>query len=209
MRFYIFGSDKDKINVSPKKALYTTDNLTHANNRFSIFVKEIRNHNLWLVVDFEHRKNSIWGSDLNNDNDEYLPFFILREYHYGFENKESRTDNVIVSRLGFDHEFKDNIRALEEYIFFKETGEYVNLKINYIKEVNGIQKEYTRIVADTNSIIGNKKYRVRRFKLSDLDWIDKPLNRDFTKFYNYKIYPEPLCNTEQVKVINIQSRING
>ena len=199
MKFYIFGSSSSKINVKPKKAIYSSDNFEDVVKMFDSYVAGIRNTNIWLVVDFECKKQSFWGSNLNKDHFSDLPFFVIAEYHFGKSGINCvRRDTTCIFRKGFHHEFSNNIKALKEFLYFYNKDEYARWTLTY--RIG--DREFNREIINTIDLRDSKKKKVRKFCLGNNDWETIPLSRNSTEFFNYKIFAEPNIEGEGPKIMD-------
>ena len=198
MRFYIFGNDKPKINVRPKKAIYYSEYFNEAIKNFDHYVAGIKNKNIWLVVDFECRKQSFWGSGLNDDHFSKLPFFVIAEYHYDNHSFScARRDTTTVFRSGFNHEFDNNVKAMREFLYFYNNNDYAKWSVTY--QVG--ERLFVREIINTNDLKDSKVRKVRKFRLGEELWEKVPLSRTFTEFVDCKIFPEPQQNGPTIEVM--------
>ena len=199
MKFYIFGNNKEYFISSTKKALFKSDNLDEAVEKFNSFVDEIRNFNIFLLVDFEINKQS-FISGLEKDLEGNLPFFIISEWHLG-QNENNitiRSDHTIIKKNGFIHEFQNNLVAIRDFISCIERKIDCQFDIVYEKKSEIIDREnktifvrkrkFNRKIADSKSILEGKKVSpLKRIKLSsDNDWIFVPIENKVLSLFDLK-----------------------
>lgn len=187
MKFYIIGNTvKDpEICCSAKKAVFISDDLEISIDKFKNYINEIRFTNCYLLVDFETSKknpSSITATNIENDHEKIMPFFIIGEWHLG-ENKDQfiRADHTILTKNGFIHEFMNNVDVIRDMIYCLNNHVQFTLEITYFKETITFGykevQEFRRLIVDSVDIIRRKGYSVKKFKIKPISWKVAPINR--------------------------------
>ena len=210
MIFYVLGTDTHTKNLSANSNHFSSTNLEEVFNKYTQYCEENRWEHCYLVADFglstKIKRFSSTSLDVDTD---YIPFFIIGEYHALSKNKDIiRRDSCVVKHCtGFDHEFVDNLSAIREFLYFYEKDINVEFSIIYHKEVmkgshlakdsvNFIDSIFERTIADTKTLnLLTKPRFVKRFNLDISDWSPLPLSE--RKFAMFKI--ENINNTDDIK----------
>lgn len=172
MKYIIFGIKSDKVptKISLSKADLVTINLDDALQRFEDASKSFKYKHIYLICDFETDKHL-----------KYAPYYIIQEFHLGFNTSALHKYSYIVENAGFTHIFTDPLKAFKEFMGYVNNDEYVRLSETTFEGYNGnknssmIYKSTERsrtIVADTalvknpsnRLILGyNKKYNIANY----------------------------------------------
>ena len=186
IKYYIFGSNdnvKYLIKMNKKKCVFESEDLTDILNKYQLLIDERRYHNMWLIADFGIYKPGALFSTGINTVDDYLPFFIIGEYHisdlYDRENV-IRDDLCVISYNGFNHQIKNNLSALQEFIYHLSKCNAASLYIKYATNNKDGEVYHNKLVGSVEKILNNggKVFRVKNFILnSNKDWIGMDINR--------------------------------
>lgn len=198
MKFYIFGNTNDKKNfvISSKKAVYSSENLNEALNKYEEYVDRASYSNCYFVADFEvYRNSKMFGSiSLGKDTDLNLPFFIIGEWHLGETDKNNciRKDHTIIKKRGFTHEFENNLVAIKEFIFCVENNIDCEFSIIYSKifdlNCKSVNRQFVRKISSRADVIRSRGNSIKKFKLNSPDWYFHPVNSK-REFKTYVIPP--------------------
>lgn len=194
MKFYIFGSEKDTFTTTSRKALGEFEDLDEALAKFEKCIREIRENNIYLIVDFEvyGKFNMFATSNIDEDYADNLPFFIIGEWHVGDDPKMYvRTDHTVLTYGGFNHEFDNNINALRLFINYYNSGRDCEFDIVYSKikklDTGNYKSVFRRKIAKSSVLYNIEKsgvYRpINKFKIHTPNW-DK-VESTPRIFYNY------------------------
>ena len=161
MKFYIFANDKDSsFTSSVNDAIMSDSDYRKVRDRFDTINKEFKYRNTYLVADLNvtEMKQGMFVKpvSLNKSTlvaEDYLPFFVIGEFHYGkdngeFEslyfnsdgkfdpNKTIRNDSVYIRINGFTQQFDNNHSAITSYINFVENSYSAKMYIKIEVEVS-------------------------------------------------------------------------
>lgn len=119
MIFYIFGTSNIVERTSASKAIFTTEDIDIAVERFNVINLNHKYEHCYLVCDFEIRKGAKFFPDRLTDGEPYLPFLIIGEYHskYNIDSpmETIRDDTIIIESDGFRHQFNNNYKAVVQF----------------------------------------------------------------------------------------------
>lgn len=175
MKYYVFGTDKEKDKISASKALFKSNYLDSAYDNFIKYKEENRFEYLYLIVDFESTPDKILScKTFDNDYSELVPYIILANYCKKYEGRESKRSDVIsIYTKGFKRQFSDNIMALSCFESYLYAGKAAEMRIEYQKG-NG---RFDRFLSSTEL---KRKHSTKKFELFVPNWTAVPLKkRDF------------------------------
>lgn len=178
MFFYVVESNKEKVNVRRSKC-YKSDSLIIAFNKFQIVARQKKSKYVYLIADFEDRRNCWYHKIKMEDNDnKLLPFFIICQFDSSVDTDplhSSRKDRTrIVYSDGFIQEFDDNFAAVKLYLTKRHECD-IEFCINYSISIPGSDKKETYARTIDNSqryLLFEHMFCVNRFKFNKSD-IDK------------------------------------
>lgn len=207
MKIYIFGSNKEKFTCKAKNAAYVGDNMDEALEKFQEIIDCIKFYNCYLVVDFEagNGRKLFRSVSLDDDTEETISFFVVAQWDLSKDRKPSAyilRDTTEIVTNGFIHEFSNNLRAYEFFMYCVRNKEEAIFNIRYKRDVEiktddkNISplkvRNVTRRIGYSGQVrkIQDRKLRakpVTRFRFSNLSWNPAPLTK--RTFYNVQMKP--------------------
>lgn len=177
MKFYVVESNKEKVNVRSKKC-YSSDSLITAFTKYQILAKQKKSRYVYLIADFEDRRNCWYHKIKMEDNENnILPFFIVCQFDC-LKNTDpvhtSRKDKTrIVYSDGFIQEFDDNFTAVKLYLMKRHECPDIEFCINYSISGTDGKETYSRTIDNsTRFMLFEHMFYTKRFKF-DKSKIDK------------------------------------
>lgn len=175
MKYYVFGTDKERDKISASKALFKSDYLDSAYDNYIKYKEENRFEYLYLIVDFESVPDKLLKTKtFDNDYSEVVPYIILANHCKKYEAKDTkRFDLISIYTKGFKRQFSDNITALSCFENYLYSGKAAEMRIEYEKG-NG---RFDRFLSSTKI---KRKYSSKKFELFEPKWNVIPQKkRDF------------------------------
>lgn len=165
MKYYIFGTNKEREKISASKALFKSEYLYSAWDNFLKHKEENRFEYLYLIVDFESTPDKLLTcKTFDNDYSEVVPYLILANHCKNYETKDvKRIDLISIYTKGFKRQFSDNITALSCFENYLYSGKAAEMRIEY-KKGNG---RFDRFLSSTEL---KRKYKTKKFELFEPEW---------------------------------------
>jgi hypothetical protein len=207
MRFYIFANDKDgAFTNSVNDAIMSDSDYTIVRERFDTINTEFKYRNTYLVADLnvtEMKQGMFVRPAALNKNtivaDDYLPFFIIGEFHYGndgnkFESmyfdddgkfnpsKAIRNDSVFIKINGFTQQFDNNHSAIMSYINFVLNSYSAKM---YIKIEVKLGSRRERVKLDRLLGISNDTKR----EIDNISFTKIELPKSVSEYYYPGVFP--------------------
>ena len=144
MRYYIFGSDKSEtIKTRVSKAVFASESIIEAADKFKKYTNEIRYRNMYLIADYGCIGGSafVYTTIEPKSFNDYIPFFIIMEYHFGQDRSLIvRNDHTTIThKRGYSQVFDDNLKAaiiFEDCVYNMQTCQFT---ISYMRKVQLIK----------------------------------------------------------------------
>jgi hypothetical protein len=177
MVYYVFGGDSDIMYTSTKNALFKSESLDIAFDRFNAIIKNHKYDHMYLICDFEiSKKSSIFKPDKIVYGTDRIPFLIIADYHSNScsdESKTIRTDTLVVKSRGSNHQFNNNFKAVQQFSnnLLNQIDTELFVKYKYTND-NGDSCSNISTIATTDDIkfAFGKKFGLGRIILDELDW---------------------------------------
>lgn len=183
MQFYIFAGNKKDMKCNTKDALYCSQNLAFISEVFESYYNssEFRSKYKYgyLVADFELQKtNSLKYIKPDLFKDKLLPFLVLQKYEFEKEPLiENISDTITLRTEGFDHEFNNNLLAVDRFIQYMAMFKYCDMIMRFKTfDSSNKLKEGEIKIANTMEIIKQTEfYPIKKFFIST-DWLPNPID---------------------------------
>lgn len=218
MRYYIFGSDKSEtIKTRVGKAVFASESINEAADKFKKYTNEIRYRNMYLVADYGCIGSSVFTyatiePKSFNDN---IPFFIIMEYHFGQDRSliVRKDHTTITHKRGYSQVFDDNLRAarvFEDCVYNMQTCQFT---ISYMRncaidKTNITQCVYHKTIADSDDIrrrmnMGLEKY-ISRFIIKTPEWDFYPIEPR-KRIFNFKLEKPTEMNVNESSTLMVSA----